>query len=76
VSGVDVLAVMDDVANNILIPSGGSYADELSDARAAVAELITTATEVAKYSETLCVGGVDIGSDLIAALVRVTGGAE
>lgn len=40
------LVVMDEVTNNILNPNGGSYVDQMEEARAAVAELVEAAKGV------------------------------
>ena len=42
---VGVLAVMDDVISEILIPNGGSYVDAMDEARDAVAELVEAIKE-------------------------------
>lgn len=86
-SGVDVLAVMETVANRLQVEAnkcgahGSIYADGLYEARAAVAELIEAVKEtlyshpVARtYSDGPCIERSQ-RDELKAILARVTGGS-
>lgn len=74
---VDVLAVMDEVAEVLLDERRGSTAIRLERARAAVAELIEALAEVKQWSD---VSGIDdewpdVMERVNAALARVKGEA-